>query len=78
MRILVFIVAVLLMLIGGGCMITWLAEGAPTERGGGAFIVLFGVLPVIGGVLLFRFARDDRGTGGDRRECSPARCRTCR
>lgn len=66
MRIVFLVVAVLLMLLGGGCMITWLAEGAPTERGGGAFIVLFGVLPVIGGVLLLRFARDDRGTGGDR------------
>lgn len=66
MRILAFIIAVLLVLTGGGCMITWLANsgGRMTDE---VWLILlaFGLLPFIGGGLLFRYAWKDRRRRGE-------------
>ena len=65
MRIVAFIVSVLLILTGGGCLIAILASGARMTDELNLFVLGFGVLPALGGGLLFYYALRDRGSGGE-------------
>ncbi len=65
MRIVSFIMAVLLILTGGGCLVTWLSSGPRLSMDEGSMIMLaFGLVPLFGGALLWRYAWKDRGGGG--------------
>ncbi|NNE23756.1 MAG: hypothetical protein HKN11_14220 [Rhizobiales bacterium] len=62
MRIISFIFAGLLVLAGGGCVVTWASSSPSIALDAGFFLVGgFGLLPLIGGALLFRYAWKDRG-----------------
>ena len=60
-----FIVATLLVLTGGGCVVFWF-EGSPRFALDETTMIglAFGVLPLIGGGLLWRYAWRDRKEGG--------------
>ncbi|NNE23757.1 MAG: hypothetical protein HKN11_14225 [Rhizobiales bacterium] len=62
MRIVSFIIAGLLILAGGGCLVSW-SDGARLDE---TFLLFasFGLVPLIGGALLFRYAWKDRGGKG--------------
>lgn len=65
MRIVSFIIAILLILTGGGCLVTWVSSGPRLSMDEISLITLaFGVLPLIGGALLWRYAWKDRKGGG--------------
>lgn len=64
MRIMAFVIATLLVLTGGGCLVTWFSTGPRLSMDEGSMIVVaFGVLPLIGGALLWRYAWRDRREG---------------
>lgn len=65
MRIISFIFASFLILAGGGCAVTWMSSSPRMALDVGLFLVVgFGLLPLIGGALLFRYAWRDRAGGG--------------
>ena len=63
MRIISFIIAILLILAGGGCSVTWLANNPQLTDEISLLFLGFGVLPLIGGGLLLRYAWRDRDGG---------------
>ena len=64
MRIVSFIIATLLVLTGGGCVVFWVESSPRLALDEGLMLGLaFGVLPLIGGALLWRYAWRERKGG---------------
>jgi len=67
MRIISFIFAGLLILAGGGCVVVWVSNNPRASLDEITLLFVgFGLLPLVGGGLLFRYAWKDRGHTGDR------------
>ena len=64
MRVVSLIIAALLILTGGGCLVFWVSSGPRLAMEAGLISAAFGLLPLAGGVLLWRYAWKDRKDGG--------------
>lgn len=65
MRIVTFIISALLILTGGGCLVTWVSSSPRLALDESLMIMAaFGILPLAGGALLWRYAWRDKKGGG--------------
>jgi hypothetical protein len=64
MRVVSLVIAPLLILTGGGCLVFWVSSGPRLAMEAGLVSAAFGLLPLIGGALLWRYAWTDRRDGG--------------